>query len=327
MTARETTTVDVEGRSLTLSNLSKVLYPATGFTKAEVIDYYRRIAPVLVPHLHDKPLTLKRYPNGVEGMHFFEKNATKHRPEWIKTTPIFGYGRGEHLHFILCDDTPTLVFIANLAAIELHPALSHAQTLESPSSVVFDLDPGPPADLATCCKAALILRRMFEKAGLTAFAKVSGGKGMQLFVPLNTPKSYWDTKGWSRAIALELERVMPELFLSDMSKSLREGKIFIDWSQNDATKTTISVYSLRARERPRVSTPVTWDEIEAAAASGDASPLVFEPKQVLARVEKHGDLFAEVLTLKQHLPAEPRAELQRRGGAPRRRRPAKPGTT
>jgi bifunctional non-homologous end joining protein LigD len=320
MSARETTTVDVEGRALTLSNLSKVLYPAAGFTKAQVIDYYRRIAPVLVPHLRDKPLTLKRYPNGVDDKSFFEKNATKHRPEWIKTTPIFGYGRGEHLHFILCDDTPTLVFVANLAAIELHPSLSLASELRCPRCVVFDLDPGPPADLATCCKAALTLRKVFDRAGLIALAKTSGGKGMQLFVPLNTPATYADTKGWSHAIALDLERSLPELFVSEMSKSLRAGKIFLDWSQNDITKTTVSVYSLRAREQPRVSTPVTWDEVEAVASSGDASPLYFTPEQALARVEKHGDLFAGVLTLKQTLPDAPRSEWVHRGPRTGRRR-------
>src|SRR4051812_2824013 len=174
MAKRETIEVEVEGRALTLSNLAKVLYPAAGFTKGEVVDYYRRIAPVLVPHLKDRPLTLKRYPNGVGGMSFFEKNATKSRPEWIRTVPIYGYGRGEHLHFILCDDLPTLVFIANLAALELHPSLSHAKELERPSMVVFDLDPGPPADLVTCCKAALVLREVFENAGLKAIAKTSG---------------------------------------------------------------------------------------------------------------------------------------------------------
>jgi bifunctional non-homologous end joining protein LigD len=316
MTKRETTAVEVEGRALTLSNLSKVLYPQAGFTKAQVIEYYRRVAPVLLPHLRDKPLTLKRYPNGVDGMHFFEKNATKGRPEWVKTTPIWGYGRGDHLHFILCNDLPTLVFIANLAAIELHPTLSLAQTLMSPAVVVFDLDPGPPADLVTCCKAALILRRML---GLEAFPKTSGSKGMQLYVPLNTPATYEDTKGWARAIAVQLERELPELFVSEMSKSLRDGKIFLDWSQNDVTKTTVSVYSLRARERPRVSMPVTWEEVEAAAKKGDASGLVFEAEAALERIEEKGDLFTPVLTLKQKLPDSPRVETERRG-RPRPRR-------
>jgi bifunctional non-homologous end joining protein LigD len=322
MAKRETEEVEIEGRTLTLSNLSKVLYPAAGFTKGQVVEYYRRIAPVLVPHLRDRPLTLKRYPNGVDGMFFFEKNATKSRPEWIRTVPIWGYGRGDHLHFMLCDDTPTLVFAANLAALELHPSLSHAVKLECPSMVVFDLDPGPPADLVTCCKAALVLREIFEKAGLKALAKTSGNKGMQLYVPLNTPTTYEDTKGWARAIAEELEKTRPEMFVSEMKKSIRDGKIFIDWSQNDANKTTISVYSLRARERPRISTPISWEEVEQCANSGELSPLVFEAEQVLERVEQKGDLFAPALTLKQKLPDSPRVETKSRG--PRGRRSAKP---
>jgi bifunctional non-homologous end joining protein LigD len=320
VTARQTTLVEVDGRTLTLSNLTKVLYPHAAFTKAQVIDYYRRIAPVMLPHLRDRPLTLKRYPNGVDGMNFFEKNATKAKPEWVKTVPIFGYGRGDHLHFILCNDTPTLVFVANLAALELHPSLSRAPQLLRPTDVVFDLDPGPPADLATCCKAALVVRKALDALGLTAFAKTSGSKGMQLYVPLNTEATYEDTKGFARAIAETLEATMPDLFVSEMSKSLRDGKIFVDWSQNDFTKTTIAVYSLRARERPRVSMPITWDEVEAAAASGDASALVFEAPAALERVEKQGDLFEKTLTLRQPLPDAPRAETQRRGGGPRRRR-------
>ena len=309
---RETLEVEVDGRTLTLSNQAKVLYPEAGFTKGQVVDYYTRIAPVLVPHLKDRPLTLKRYPNGVSSMSFFEKNATRSRPEWVRTVPIYGYGRGEHLNFVLCDDLPTLVFIANLAALELHPSLSHAKDLERPSMVVFDLDPGPPADLVTCCKAALVLREVFDKAGLKAIAKTSGNKGMQLYVPLNTPATYEDTKGWSRAIAEELEAKVPDLFVSQMKKSVRDGKIFIDWSQNDFNKTTISVYSLRARERPTVSTPISWEEIEQCDRSGDKSPLIFEAPQVLERVQKLGDLFARALTLEQTLPASPRVATKSR---------------
>jgi bifunctional non-homologous end joining protein LigD len=319
MAKKETTEVEVEGRLLTLSNLTKVLYPDAAFTKGEVVSYYTKIAPVLVPHLKDRPLTLKRFPNGVGGMSFFEKNATKSRPEWIRTVPIYGYGRGEHLNFILCDDLPTLVFIANLAALELHPSLSHAKELERPSMVVFDLDPGPPADLVTCCKAALVLREVFAKAGLQAVAKTSGNKGMQLYVPLNTPTTYEDTKGWSRAIAEELEAKYPDLFVSEMKKSVRDGKIFIDWSQNDFNKTTISVYSLRARERPTVSTPITWEEIEQCDRSGDRTPLIFEAPQVLERVAKLGDLFAPALTLQQVLPDSPRVATKSR--SPRLKKP------
>jgi bifunctional non-homologous end joining protein LigD len=327
MAKRETIDVEVEGRTLTLSNQAKVLYPEAGFTKGQVVDYYQRIAPVLVPHLKDRPLTLKRFPNGVGAMSFFEKNATKSRPEWIRTVPIYGYGRGEHLNFILCDDTPTLVFVANLAALELHPSLSHAKNLEQPSMVVFDLDPGPPADLVTCCKAALVLREEFRKAGLQVIAKTSGNKGMQLYVPLNTATSYEDTKGWSRAIAEDLELRYPDLFVSQMKKSVRDGKIFIDWSQNDFNKTTISVYSLRARERPTVSTPISWEEIEQCDRSGDKSPLIFEAPQVLERVAKLGDLFAPALTLQQQLPAEPRVATKSRSPRLKKLKPEEPTGT
>lgn len=320
MSARESTEVDVEGRTLTFTNPSKVLYPEAGFTKGEVVDYYRTIAPVLVPHLEGRPLTLKRYPNGVDGMFFFEKNATKHRPEWIKTVGIWGFGRGAELQFMLCDDLPTLLFAANLAALELHPALARVPELTQPTMVMFDLDPGPPADLSTCCKAALIFRDTFEKMGLKTVAKTSGNKGMQLVVPLNSAVTYDDTKSWAHALALDFEARMPELFVSDMSKSLRDGKVFIDWSQNDANKTTISVYSLRARERPRVSTPVSWEEVE--AGTRDASGLVFEAKDVLDRVQKHGDLFAPALTLVQQLPDQPRVVVKKRAPRARKKTPA-----
>ncbi len=309
---REVIEVEVEGRALTLSNQAKVLYPEAGFTKGQVVAYYQAIAPLLVPHLKNRPLTLKRFPNGVNGMSFFEKNATKSRPEWVQTVPIYGYGRGEDLNFVLCNDTPTLVFLANLAALELHPSLAHAPNIEQPSMVVFDLDPGAPADLVTCCKAALVLRELFDKVGLASVAKTSGNKGMQLYVPLNTPTTYEDTKGWARGIAELLHAQLPDLFVSEMKKSVRDGKVLLDWSQNDFNKTTISVYSLRARERPTVSTPITWEEIEACDKSGDKSPLVFEAPQVLERVARVGDFFAPALTLQQELPAEPRVATKSR---------------
>lgn len=305
-------TVDVDGHQLTLTNLPKVLYPVAHFTKAEVIDYYRQIAPALVPHLENRPLTLKRYPNGVEQMFFFEKNAGRSTPDWVKTVGIWGEGRGEELQYILCNDAATLIYLANLAALELHPALACTPKLESPTMVVFDLDPGPPAELSTCCKAAVVLREYFEHAGLESVAKTSGNKGLQLYVPLNTPTTYEDTKGWARGVAEHLEARFPELFVSEMKKSLRAGKVFVDWSQNDANKTTISVYSLRARERPTVSAPVSWKELETVAQSGDASGLVFEARQVLERVQARGDLFAPALTLKQVLPDSPRVETKKR---------------
>ena len=233
----------------------------------------------------------------------------------VQTVGIWGHGRGSELQFMLCNDTATLVYIANLASLELHPALACAPELGSPTMVVFDLDPGPPADLATCCKAALVFREYFQKVGLTAVAKTSGNKGMQLYLPLNTPTTYDETKAWARGVAEDFETRYPDLFVSEMKKSVRDGKIFIDWSQNDANKTTIGVYSLRARARPTISTPISWEEIEGAV--GGASHLVFESAQVLERVAKLGDLFAPALTLKQQLPAEPRAFTKRR--APRAR--------
>jgi bifunctional non-homologous end joining protein LigD len=297
--------VEIEGRQLKLTNLDKVLYPAAGFTKGQVIDYCARIAPVLVPHLKNKPLTLKRYPNGVDSMPFFEKNATKHRPEWVKTVPIWSEGNKRDVNYILCNDLPTLIWVANLAAIELHPSLSFGQEITCPRSLVFDLDPGPPANIVHCCQVAIWLRQIFEHFKLQSFPKTSGSKGLQIYVPLNTKTSYDETKPLAHALARLLENEHRDLVVSDMKKAIRTNKVFVDWSQNDEHKTTISVYSLRARERPTVSTPVTWDEVEHALKKKDAKLLVFESKQTLERVEKMGDLFAPLLTLKQKLPKLP----------------------
>jgi len=285
-----------------LTNLDKVLYPATGFTKGQVIDYYARIAPVLLPHLAERPLTLKRYPEGVDKEFFFEKNATKHRPDWVKTAPIWSEGNQRNVNYILANDLPTLVWIANLAGIELHPSLSLAKDIASPRSMVFDLDPGPPANIVQCCQVGMWLREIFEHFGLQSFPKTSGSKGLQIYVPLNSPTSYDATKPFAHALARLLENEHRELVVSDMKKQLRVGKVFVDWSQNDEHKTTISVYSLRAREHPTVSTPVKWEEVEQALKKKDAALLVFEAGQVLDRVAKMGDLFEPVLTLKQKLP-------------------------
>ena len=308
--------VEVDGKHLSLTNLDKVLYPATGFTKGKVIDYYARIAPVLLPHLAGHPLTLKRYPEGVDKEYFFEKNATKHRPDWVKTAPIWSEGNQRNVNYILANDLPTLVWIANLAGIELHPSLSLAKDISSPRSMVFDLDPGPPANIVQCCQVGMWLREIFEHFGLQSFPKTSGLKGLQIYVPLNSPTSYDVTKAFAHALARLLENEHRELVVSDMKKQLRVGKVFVDWSQNDEHKTTISVYSLRARERPTVSTPVKWDEVELALKKKDATLLVFEAGQALDRVQKVGDLFEPVLTLKQKLPkltgiaeAAPRAGL------------------
>jgi len=294
--------VEIEGKHLSLTNLDKVLYPKTGFTKGQVIDYYARIAPVLLPHLKDHPLTLKRYPGGVNEEYFFEKNATKHRPDWVKTAPIWSEGNQHNVNYILANDLPTLVWIANLAAIELHPSLSLAKNIASPRSMVFDLDPGAPANIVQCCQVGMWLRDIFDHFGLQSFPKTSGSKGLQIYVPLNSPTSYEVTKPFAHALARLLENEHRDLVVSDMKKQLRVGKILVDWSQNDQHKTTISVYSLRAREHPTVSTPVKWEEVEQALTRKDATLLVFEAGQVLDRVQKMGDLFEPVLKLKQKLP-------------------------
>jgi bifunctional non-homologous end joining protein LigD len=300
--AGKASVVEIEGKHLSLTNLDKVLYPATGFTKGHVIDYYARIAPVLLPHLKDHPLTLKRYPGGVDEEFFFEKNATKHRPDWIKTAPIWSEGNQRDVNYILANDLATLVWIANLAAIELHPSLSLAKDITSPRSMVFDLDPGPPANIVQCCQVGMWLRAIFEHFGLQSFPKTSGSKGLQIYVPINSPTSYEVTKPFAHALARLLEDEHRDLVVSDMKKQLRVGKVFVDWSQNDEHKTTISVYSLRAREHPTVSTPVTWEEVTQALKKKDANLLVFEANQVLDRVQEMGDLFEPVHSLKQKLP-------------------------
>ena len=317
--AKKETVIEIEGKTLKLSNLDKVLYPAVGFTKGQVIDYFVRIAPVLLPHLKDRPLTLKRYPEGVNGMFFYEKNCPKHRPDWVETAPIYSHGRKDIIQYCLAQDLPTLVWAANLADLELHTSLSFGNKIEQPTMMVFDLDPGPPADIVLCCQVAFWLKDIFDRFKLQAFAKTSGSKGLQIYVPLNTPVTYDDTKGFSHALARLLEEQHSDLVISDMKKALRVGKIFVDWSQNDEHKTTINVYSLRAKERPTVSTPVSWEEVEKCLKKKDANLMVFDSKQVLARVEKMGDIFSPVLTLEQHLPNA--SELASGGDAkPRSRR-------
>lgn len=296
------TIVEVQGRKLKLSNLEKVLYPAAGFTKGQVLDFYVRIAPVLVPHLAGRPLTMKRYPEGVDQEYFFEKNAPMHRPDWVKTAPVWSESNRRTIHFILANDLPTLVWIANLASIELHPSLSLAADIATPTTIVFDLDPGPPANIVQCARVGLWVREIFDHFGLQSFPKTSGSKGLQIYVPLNTNTSYQQTKSFAHAIARLIEQEHPDLVVSDMKKAVRTNKVFVDWSQNDQHKTTISIYSLRAREHPTVSTPVTWDEVEQTLKKKDAARLVFEAKDVLARVEKMGDLFEPVLKLRQKLP-------------------------
>src|SRR5215467_3878134 len=247
---KKATMVEIEGRRLQLSNLEKVLYPAAGFTKGQVIDYYVRIAPVLLPHLHDRPLTMKRYPNGVTGMHFYEKNCPEHRPDWVQTAPVWSSGNNKWMKYCLVQDLATLVWAANLADLELHTSLSLGKKILQPTILAFDLDPGAPADIVQCCRVGLWVKRVFEELGLECCAKTSGSKGLQVYVPLNTTTSYEQTKPFAQRIARLFEQHHPQLVVSDMKKSLRVGKVFVDWSQNDDHKTTICVYSLRAKDRP-----------------------------------------------------------------------------
>jgi len=282
--------------------LDKILYPKAGFTKGQVIDYYIRIADALLPHLKDRPLTMKRYPNGVENEFFYEKNCPSHRPKWVKTAKVWSEGNNRMMDYCLAQDLPTLVWAANLADLELHTSLSRKNAVERPTMMVFDLDPGAPADIVQCCQVGIWLRDILQEMKLQSWAKTSGSKGLQLYVPLNTAVTYDETKALSHALAEYLEREHSNLVVSKMSKALRKGKIFVDWSQNDEHKTTICVYSLRAKEEPTVSTPVTWQEVETTLKKKDAKRLVFRCEKTLQRVEKMGDLFEEVETRKQKLP-------------------------
>jgi len=324
--AKKETRIEVDGRQLQVTNLDKLMYPGAGFTKGHVIDYLIRIAPALLPHLEGRPLTLKRYPNGVEGMHFYEKNCPAHRPEWVKTAKIWSEGNNRYMDYCVVDGLPTLVWLGNLADLELHTSLSRASDMQRPTMIVFDLDPGPPATIVQCCQVGLWVREIFAEFGLEAFAKTSGSKGLQVYVPLNTTINYDQTKLFAKAIARLLEEQHPALVVSDMKKSLRTGKIFVDWSQNDDYKTTVCVYSLRAKDRPTVSTPVAWKEVESCLKKGDPELLVFTSDIVLNRVREMGDLFEPVLRLKQKLPplgklGEPEAERKVRATAPPTRSP------
>jgi bifunctional non-homologous end joining protein LigD len=301
--ASKSSMVEIEGKRLKLSNLGKVLYPAAGFTKAQVIDYYVRVAPVLLPHLANRQLTMKRYPEGVNGLFFYEKNCPKHRPDWVNTAPVWSEGNQRWQDYCVISDLATLVWAANLADLELHTSLSNAEDVGRPTMLVFDLDPGAPADIVQCSQVGLRVRTAFEQLGMQSFAKTSGSKGLQVYIPLNTPVTYDQTKEFAHELARLLERETPAEVVSLMKKDLRIGKIFVDWSQNDDHKTTICVYSLRAKEHPTASTPVTWQEVERCAKKKDASLLVFQCGAVLERADKLGDLFEPVLTLKQKLPS------------------------
>ncbi len=310
MASGEKIPVRVDGRALTLTNLDKVMYPVDGFTKAEVLDYYQRISPVLLPHIAGRPMTLKRYPHGVADLSFFAKHAPERRPDWLRTEEVASRGSrardpGTPVRYLVFDDLPSLIWAANLAALELHvpmwrfpgpgysgregPAPEHGLP---PDLLVFDLDPGQPATIVDCCRVAEALRPLLEDAGLRPLPKTSGGKGLQLYAPVSG-RTADQASAEAKEFAQRMERALPRLAVSRMTKSARGGKVFIDWSQNNGSKTTIAPYSLRAREHPTVSTPVTWDEVSACRQVAD---LVFTAPDVLARVETHGDLFAPLLS-------------------------------
>lgn len=294
--AQQRVEVRVGGRTLSLSNLDKVLWPETGFTKGQLIDYYSRVAEAMVPHLARRPITLRRWPNGVTGQSFFEKNCPSHHPQWVESVQM-----GD-VRYCTLDEPASLVWVANLASIELHPSLARAPDLEVPTAVVFDLDPGAPADILTCAKVGFIVRSALDRLGLETWPKTSGSKGLQIYAPLNSGAGYDRVKPFAQAIAQLLERDHPDLVVSSMEKSIRKNKVLIDWSQNTASKTTVSVYSVRALDTPSVSTPVTWDELDEALSAGDAAMLRFTPDDVLERVQRLGDLHSPVLERRQDLP-------------------------
>src|SRR6266700_3491395 len=279
------TELEVGGKRVAVSNLDKVFYPETGFTKGNVIDYYVRISSWLLPHLKDRPITLKRYPDGVKGFFFYEKQCPSHRPRWVKTTDV-PRSDGTQIHYCMMNGLPALVWAANIADLELHTFLHRAPAINRPTALAFDLDPGPPADIVLCCQVGLWLKAMFDGLGLKCFAKTSGSKGLQVYVPLNTPVTYPKTKAVAHRIAELLEKQSPNVVVSKMQKNLRKGKVFVDWSQNDDHKTTVSVYSLRAKDRPTVSTPVSWEEVKTALRKKDPKLLAFEAGEVVKRVQK-----------------------------------------
>src|SRR5215472_13268259 len=295
--------VEIDGRELSLTHLDKIFYPETGFTKGQVIDYYARIAPILLPHLKDRPVTLKRYPDGVDGKYFYEKRAPKYKPAWVKTAAVASKrDPSGKINYCLINDLPSLIWAANLGNLELHTFLARQQNIERPTQIIFDLDPGPPADVRDCGEIAIRIRELLGKIKLTCLIKSTGSKGLQVHIPLNTPTSYEVSKTFAKALAVAMQQAYPDRVVYDMKKNLRAGKVLIDWSQNDSSKTTVNVYSLRAREQPFVAAPLQWDEVGRCVDKGDSKGLFLEAGEVLARVKKDGDLFAGLLTQKQKLP-------------------------
>jgi bifunctional non-homologous end joining protein LigD len=294
--------VSIDGRDLELSNLDKVMYPAAGFTKGEVIDYYTRVAPAILPHLADRAVTRIRFPNGVEGAHFFEKNKPGGTPDWVRleNLPVPGSTKSrETIDFVVVDDLPTLVWLANLAALELHTPQWRVGA--DPDLLVVDLDPGPSTGLRECSAVGVLMRDRLAEDGVTAYPKTSGKKGMQLCCPISGNQGSELVSAYAKKVAEELASMVPGSITAKMAKAVRPGKVFIDWSQNNAAKTTVTPYSLRAQEYPTVSTPLTWDEVE-AVATGAAEPKHYRAGEVLERIEKHGDLLADLLTPGPQLP-------------------------
>jgi bifunctional non-homologous end joining protein LigD len=294
--------IKIGNRRLEVSNLDKVFYPDSGFTKGDVIAYYRNIASVVLPYLKGRPVTLKRYPDGVTGGFFYEKRCPPHRPEWVGTIPMRRQRDDKDVEYCAVDSIAALVWATNLGNLELHSTLAKLPDLEKPTSVVFDLDPGPPADVLDCADIAVRLQELLKELGLSSFCKTSGSKGMQLYVPLNTKASYRETAAFALSIANLLQEQTPDKVVTKMKKELRSDKVLIDWSQNDGHKTTVCAYSLRARPEPTVSTPVTWEEIDRARTKRDPDSLVFDYKAILSRVEEYGDIFEPVRKLRQKLP-------------------------
>lgn len=292
----------VDDGTLKFTHLDKIFYPATGFTKGQVLDYYRRVAPALLPHLEKRALTLKRYPDGAERPFFYQKNCPRRRPAWLHSFAVWSEAKRKQIRFCVIEDLAGLLWVVNLADLEMHCSLARVEDFTRPSSLVFDLDPGPPADILDCAQSALWVRDDLASAGLHGFPKSSGAKGMQILVPLNTPVDYAMTKAFAHATAERLAARHPRAVTAVMSRRRRQGRVLIDWSQNDLHKSTVSAYSLRAGKRPGVSTPLRWDEVENALAARDAGLLAFGPDQVLARLARHGDLYAPVLNLEQRLP-------------------------
>ena len=292
----------VAGERLSLSNLEKDLYPSYGFTKAHILEYYRRISKFILPHLKGRALTLKRYPEGVEKEFFFEKRCPSHRPPWVTTAEI-PLDDGERMTVCLVNDLNTLMWVENLASLELHVPLARADSPETPDSVVFDLDPGDRADILDCARVALILRELLSPLQLTSYVKTSGMKGLHVYVPLNRKETtFEDTKRFSKAVAEVLQRNYPDLVTAKMAKEYRKKKVFINWSQNDSSKTMVCVYSLRAREKPFVSFPLAWEELENSAGQGDPEKLQVMHSEALSRADKKGDLFRDLIVKQQKLP-------------------------